>query len=150
VCTEAVAVVRAVGADFFLDRWHVEIDVKEELLEASPSMLPGSYQRKVDDYSLLELLDSFLSRYVSVLSVYLLQFYIVGLVVFLGYKVLSIQRSARQCAPKDRSLYNRCCEYLNLHMCIFFYIKDVMHKKYIIPCVCVYGRVLLAALHRCL
>jgi hypothetical protein len=25
VCTEAVAVVRAVGADFFLDRWHVEI-----------------------------------------------------------------------------------------------------------------------------
>jgi hypothetical protein len=24
VCTEAVAVVRAVGADFFLDRWHVE------------------------------------------------------------------------------------------------------------------------------
>jgi hypothetical protein len=25
VCTEAVAVVRAVVADFFLDRWHVEI-----------------------------------------------------------------------------------------------------------------------------
>jgi hypothetical protein len=25
VCTEAVAVVRAVGADYFLDRWHVEI-----------------------------------------------------------------------------------------------------------------------------
>jgi hypothetical protein len=25
VCTEAVAVVRAVGADFILDRWHVEI-----------------------------------------------------------------------------------------------------------------------------
>jgi hypothetical protein len=25
VCTEAVAVVRAVGADFFLDGWHVEI-----------------------------------------------------------------------------------------------------------------------------
>jgi hypothetical protein len=25
VCTEAVVVVRAVGADFFLDRWHVEI-----------------------------------------------------------------------------------------------------------------------------
>jgi hypothetical protein len=25
VCTKAVAVVRAVGADFFLDRWHVEI-----------------------------------------------------------------------------------------------------------------------------
>jgi hypothetical protein len=25
MCTEAVAVVRAVGADFFLDRWHVEI-----------------------------------------------------------------------------------------------------------------------------
>jgi hypothetical protein len=25
VCTEAVAVVRAVSADFFLDRWHVEI-----------------------------------------------------------------------------------------------------------------------------
>jgi hypothetical protein len=26
VCTKAVAVVRAVGADFFLDRWHVEIE----------------------------------------------------------------------------------------------------------------------------
>jgi hypothetical protein len=26
VCTEAVAVVRAVGADFFLDRWDVEIE----------------------------------------------------------------------------------------------------------------------------
>jgi hypothetical protein len=25
MCTKAVAVVRAVGADFFLDRWHVEI-----------------------------------------------------------------------------------------------------------------------------
>jgi hypothetical protein len=25
VCTKAVAVVRAVGADFFLDHWHVEI-----------------------------------------------------------------------------------------------------------------------------
>jgi hypothetical protein len=31
MCTEAVAVVRAVVADFFLDRWHVEIGAKENV-----------------------------------------------------------------------------------------------------------------------